>query len=85
MFSYDRATDLQNTLTTRFPRGRFREALQDDDSKEDRGGHIWGKDGEHDPMYDILKELWTLVVKPIIEAVYSLVRILSLFANTQDT
>ena len=75
-FSYRHAIMLQNTLTTQCPRGRFRDGLQDDDLEEDRGGYIHGRDGEHDPMYDILEELWIRLVKPILEVVCSSVRTL---------
>ena len=65
--------DLWSILNLRRLRSRFDDSDVMQDDEDDRGGNLPGKGAKHDPMYKILADLWTLVVKPILDVVCTLV------------
>ena len=80
-FSYNHVARLHHKLAVRYPRGQSRDAAQG--NEEDRSVH--GRGRVQDPMYEILEDLWKLVVKPILDAIHSLVSVLaSLFDGAKS-
>lgn len=76
-FSEDIAKKLQTRLWSALKAerllSRFRDEYKDDEL--DRGGYTVGRTrNEIDPLHRILSDLWTLVVKPIIDVARELVR-----------
>lgn len=84
--SLDHATKLHKVLwsilTARSLRGRSRDGSYTQNEDTDRGAHVPGKGMRHDPMFKILADLWTMVVKPIINFIGTLVSpLLLVFLN----
>ncbi|KAI0825531.1 CHAT domain-containing protein [Irpex lacteus] len=80
-FSEDIAKKLQtrlwSALKARRLLSRFRDEYKDDEL--DRGGYTVGRTpNEMHPLHGILSDLWTLVVKPIIDVSRELVRFLNI-------
>ncbi|KAI0825514.1 CHAT domain-containing protein [Irpex lacteus] len=64
--------DLWSVLTARGLCGRFRDSSYEWSEDFDRGGQLPGKGMRNDPMFKILADLWTMVIKPVVDFVHTL-------------
>ncbi|KAI0825523.1 CHAT domain-containing protein [Irpex lacteus] len=76
LLSFDHAINLCNNfsfvLIARGLRGCFRDNSYKWKEDCDRGAHLPGRGMKNDPMFKILADLWTMVVNPVIDFIYTL-------------